>query len=439
MIERGSATISMTVREKGFVPFACVGAVVVLAVWLIRGERHLWGLYGPHEYWATIWATDYSNGFVNRGLLGEILKHLAIDNTNYLVITAASWLVMLGLFAVILKYLWQLTKDHDVGISMCLLVAVLFSPAISGLLIETMGDSVQVLLLVHLLAAPLLLDGRVHPIIVGAIYAVLGAGMVLVHEASIFFFVPWLAIQVFVARKTNVSRAALIGYGLASAGVVAILVARGFSSGGAELPMLHYGAQEHIYGGRLAPPFATILKEEFGRMFGDGLIGYIKTALRLLGAVLLPVLLAGLVTAAMIGTERKSLAQWRKHALLFAVLAVCIGPLVLIAHDWGRWFSYVLILFLATLATMKTPRADNVEADAAELKLPLAGALVLGGLTTTMTLRDYRMDGLFENPPILAACILLIGLFATLAFMARRSRSANTGGSDAPSSTSPAS
>jgi hypothetical protein len=321
---------------------------------------------------------------------------------------------------------------------MCLLVAVMLSPATTGLLIETIGDSVQVLLLVHLLAAPLLLTGRVHAIMVGAIYAILGAAMVLVHEASIFFFVPWLAIQAFFAHRTNASRAALIGYGLASIGVVAVLVARGFSAGGAELPTLHYGMQEFTYEGRLAPAFAIILKEEFDRMFGEGVVGYLKTALRLLGAVLLPIILAGLVTAVRIGTERKSLEQWRKHALVFAALAICIGPLVLIAHDWGRWFSYVLILFLATLAAMKGPLPDKAAADSAEMRLPLAGALVLGGLTTTTALRDYRMDGLFENPPILAASILLIGLFAGLAFMARASRNANTG-SSALSSANPAS
>ena len=69
-------------RERGFAPFMLVGAAFFAVVWIVRGERHLSGLYGPHEYWASHWATDYSDGFVNRGLLGEIIRRLGIDNAN---------------------------------------------------------------------------------------------------------------------------------------------------------------------------------------------------------------------------------------------------------------------------------------------------------------------------------------------------------------------
>jgi hypothetical protein len=404
-------------RERGFAPFMLVGAAFFAVVWIVRGERHLAGLYGPHEYWASQWATDYGDGFVNRGLLGEIIRRLGIDNANYLFITLASWAVSLVLFAVIMEMLWGLVKQLEAGARICLLAAVVISPAVAGMLIETMGDPLQVLLLVHILLAQHLLAGRSRPLAVGAVYALFGVAMALVHEASIFFFVPWLGIQAFIVQKTANSRAALIGNCLTSVITVAVLVARGFSAGGMENPVIHLGDQDFIYEGRLAPPFMTLLQEETARMFGSGLPGYVKTALRIAGATALPVVLAGLLTAARIGTGAGATRQWRTYALAFFGPAICLGPLMLIAHDWGRFFSYELILFLLTLSALKPHESDPGQR-AAVIMFPLAGSLVLAGLTTTAALREYRVNGLDADPHILAACGVVIGVFAVLTFVA---------------------
>lgn len=406
-------------RERGFAPFMLVGAAFFAVVWAVRGERHLSGTYGPHEYWASHWATDYSNGFVNRGLLGEIVRRLGIDNANYLFITIASWAVSLALFAVTLNVFWRLAKQLEADTRICLLAAVIVSPAVTGMLIETMGDPLQVLLLVHILLAQYLLGGNARPLLVSAIYAVLGVAMVLVHEASIFFFVPWLAVQAFVIQKTAHARGALIGNCLAGVITVVILVIRGFSAGGVENPVIHLADQDFVYQGRLAPPFLTLLQEETGRMFGSGLTGYVRTALRLAGATAVPVVLAGLLTAARIGTGAGAARQWRIYALAFFGPAICLGPLMLVAHDWGRFFSYELILFLLTLSAAKAPASDATR-PSKEIMLPLAGSLILAGLTTTASLNEYRVNGLYADSHILAACGLVIGVFAVLTFLARK-------------------
>jgi hypothetical protein len=408
-------------RERGFAPFMLVGVAFFAVVWIVRGERHLSGMYGPHEYWASQWATDYSDGFVNRGLLGEVFRRLGIDNASYLFITLASWVVLAALFVVILDVLWRLLKQFEAGTRICLLAVVVLSPAVAGMLIETMGDPLQVLLVIHILLALYLLEDRSRPLIVGAIYAVFGVAMALVHEASIFFFVPWLAVQAFVIQKNANARAALIGNCLAGVITVAILVIRGFSAGGMENPAIHLGGQDFIYEGRLAPPFMTLLQEETGRMFGSGLQGYVKTMLRIAGATALPVVLASLLTAARIGMGAGAGRQWRIHALAFFGPAICLGPLMLIAHDWGRFFSYELILFLITLSTLPAPEGE-LKQRGAMIVFPLAGSLVLAGLTTTAALREYRVNGLDADPHILEACGLVICVFGVLTFLARKDR-----------------
>ena len=407
-------------RERGFVPFMVGGAAIFLIVWVVRGERHLFNLFGPHEYWASLWASDYRHGFVNRGLLGETLRRLSIDNTNYKVLTLASWAVSLGLFGVILNTLWRLLKDFDSRLRAGLLVAITLSPAIAGMLIETMGDPLMLLLLVHVLLAPLLLGRRQRWLVVGVIYALVGSAMELVHEASVFFFVPWLGVQAFLAQRTPAARAAFIGYTLASLSVVTILVVRGFSVGGGAAPVLHMSGQTYTEQGGLAPPFAELLHVELQRMFGHGLSGLLTTACRLIGAAIIPLCLAALLTAAR--TRTAAVALWRNHAIAFLAPAICLGPLMLIASDWGRFFSYQFILFLVTLAAMRPSTPQEASPNMDWLNLPLFGALVLSGITTTSALRDYRMDGLFANAGIFVACLLLIGFFAIMTRLSAQKR-----------------
>jgi len=75
--------------------FWLAGGLAFYLVFLVRGERHLFQWFGPHEYWATHWARDYSGGFARRGLLGEIISFVGADNTSYALITLITFLAFL--------------------------------------------------------------------------------------------------------------------------------------------------------------------------------------------------------------------------------------------------------------------------------------------------------------------------------------------------------
>jgi hypothetical protein len=404
--------------DRGFVPFMLAATAIFLITWIVRAERRFGGLFGPHEYWASQWATDYREGFVNRGLLGETLRSLGIDNTNYLFLTFASWLVAIALFVLVVNALWRATRDLGAGVRYCLMAALVMSPAISGILVETVGDPLQLLLLLNIALASFLLSGKTPPLVVALVYGAFGAAMVLVHEASIFFFLPWIAVQAFLIQKTAASRAAFAGNCLAGLVVVAIIVVRGFSAGGLESPTLHLGDENLVYQGRLAPPFAVLLGEELQRMFGSGLAGYLETILRVAGASLIPVVMAGVLMIARLGGSAGSASHWPVLGLGFLIPLVGLGPLMLIAHDWGRFLSYELMLYVLTLSFMKLP-ATSLSIQPRTL-IALAGAMALSGITTTMALKDYRIDGLYADTRTFAACFLLIGVFGLLAFLYRR-------------------
>lgn len=404
--------------DRGFVPFMLAAAAIFLVTWIVRAERRFGGLFGPHEYWASQWATDYRDGFVNRGLLGETFRRLGIDNTDYLFLTFASWLVAIALFGLVMIALWRATKDLGAGVRYCVMAALAMSPAVSGILIETVGDPLQFLLLLNIALATFFLNGRTPPLIVGLIYAAFGAAMVLVHEASIFFFLPWLGVQAFLTQKTTASRAAFAGNCVASLVVVAIIVVRGFSAGGLESPTVHLGVETFVYQGRLAPPFAVLLGEELQRMFGSGLTGYVETILRVAGASIIPVVMAGVLMTARLGGGAGSASHWRVLGLAFLIPLVGLGPLMLIAHDWGRFLSYELMLYVLTLSFMKLPATSPLIQP--RTLIALAGSMALSGLTTTMALKDYRIDGLYADTRTFAACFLLVGVFGLLAFLYRR-------------------
>lgn len=395
------------------------GAFAFFLVFLVRGERHLFYWFGPHEYWATHWARDYTDGFARRGLLGEIIALLGGDNTNYALITFGSWIAALGLAAVLTDAMWRLTRRMGQWEATLLTMAVLISPATSGILLETLGDPLQLILLIYILAARFVLPtGKL--LIIAPVFALLGLFMSLTHEASVFFVLPALGIQALILRRTLASWTAFGACLTTSAIIVAILMLTNMAEAPTSNPVLHLGNATFAYEGKF-DSFDNLLSEEFVRMFGSGFSGLFETVARLSGAIMVPLFLGLMIIGCRYGASVPPTSKQARAAISFALVMLAVFPLMLIAHDWARFFGYILLVFLATIAD--TTPADGSPSPMRGAAGFVAGGLLLAGLTTTDKLDQYRMDGLWWQPRIMLTCLLVFGLTALFIVLARADQS----------------
>lgn len=395
------------------------GAIAFCIVFLVRGERHLFYWFGPHEYWATHWARDYSDGFARRGLLGEIITLLGGDNTSYALITLGSWIAAFGLAILAIEALWRLTRKMGQLDAVLLAMAILLSPATFGILFETLGDPLQLVLLIYILAARFALPNR-NLFIVAAVFVLLGLFMSLTHEASVFFVLPALGIQALVLRRDLPAWTAFGACLVTSAIVVGIIMLTNMAEAPASNPVLHLGNATFAYEGKF-DSFDNLLKEELVRMFGSGLPGLFETAARISGAMMLPLFLGSMLIASRYGMSIPPTSRQARIAISLALVMLAVFPLMLIAHDWGRFFGYILLVFLTSIADM-TPDEDEPSPMPGTRGF-VAGGLLLAGLTTTDKLDQYRMDGLWWQPHLMLTCFGIFALTLLFVLLSRAEKS----------------
>ena len=402
--------------------FWLAGGLAFYLVFLVRGERHLFQWFGPHEYWATHWARDYSGGFARRGLLGEMISFVGADNTSYALITIASWIVALGLAAVAIDAMWRLTRKMKQWDAILLSMAIFISPATFGILLETLGDPLQLILLIYLLTARFVLPGR-NLLIIAPVFALLGLFMSLTHEASVFFVLPALGVQALVLRRDLASWTAFGACLATSAIIVAILMLTNMAEAPASNPVLHLGGAGFAYEGKF-DSFDNLLGEELTRMFGSGFYGLYETAARVGGAMMVPVFLGLMMIASRYGANIPPTPIQARAAISFALVMLAVFPLMLIAHDWARFFAYILLVYLATMADT-TPDDDESKPMPGSAGF-VAGGILLAGLTTTDKLDQYRMDGLWWQPRLMLTCLVVFALTALFVMLSRNDRASRS-------------
>ncbi len=384
--------------------FWLIGVISVCIVLIVRTEHHVFDWFGPDGYWATHWARDYSNGFVRRGLLGTLIRLPGGDPSDYAVITIFSWIIALALMAVIVDSLWRVTRPLARWQAATILVIMLVSPVTSGVLIETLGDPVQLIVLIYLLLARHLLPGG-RSIIIVPVFAAFGLIMSLIHEATVFFVLPALFIQALMLRKSKGTWTAFAACFISSAAVVAILFLTNVAEPATSNPVLHLGDAAYVYPMQF-DSFTNLLKDELIRMFASGIGGYMETIARLGGAAALPVFLAMLLITFRYGLSRPWSGRQLAAIAAFALPMMAIFPLLLVAHDWGRFFAYAFIIFLAAMAD--TAGEETAAPRRAVILSFLGSGLLLSGLTTTDQLSLYRMDGLRMQPNLMLVCFAVI-------------------------------
>jgi hypothetical protein len=449
--------------------FIIIGAVALFIEIIIRRPPGLLGIDGgPDRYWALHWVRDYSNGFERRALLGEIQRLLYIDPSDYRIITLFSWVSSIALYVTVVAAILKMLDGIQVPIRLALVAIVLISPATTGLIVETTGDPLQLLLTVYFALICFVFGCWREPLSSSAITATIFGGFAiastLVHEANIFFTLPSTLIIAF-WRKSKPAFAALISHSL-GAGLTAVFVlwATERPDAVSSMPLLHIGSETIVSGDALFPSFSYLLADETNRLFGQGAYGYFVWSSILTSSLLLPIFLIYLFISAcgasiegnrlrvavlllITAAAPASLAPYSlvraigylacfyllPAVLIFTVAASCLVnrtsklgcsrlfPIFVVlllfsapvyaAHDWGRFISYSFFSSMI-LCSMSRETSELKLSSISSLAIsPLIGAgLIIAGLTATPLLGAYRFQGLYQVRPIFIAVSVIIAV-----------------------------
>ena len=418
MTQDSSATVSAAGRPllsgSNFVLLAV--AVFLIEVLFASGKELFgsvhFGLHGPGGYWAFQWPRDYSHGFIRRGLLGEVVRRVGLDNTNYLTVTVLSWTVSLLLYVFFARSVRQLLREMAAVESLLLAAVLLLSPITTGMFLEITGDPLMVVLLGYVLLHLFLTRGRFPAAAEFAVCAVFGAVSIFIHEASLFFFAPAIGVVCLVLGERR-RVAPLAGYLLAALPAVLIVVfATQHGSSQEAVPMLHWRGVVAYAAPDQYPSFSSLAATDNAANFGRGVYGLAKMVYRFVSCLIVPAFLALVVVKSSFGV---SATVSKKATLAILIPAVCCLPLFAIAHDWGRFFAFQFILAITHLGTWKS----GLPGKATRMEFGSVGAaLVIAGITTTPVALTYRVLGLSDSRPIFLATVLIV--LGSMLWMRRR-------------------
>ncbi|MBI2740186.1 MAG: hypothetical protein HYX38_27025 [Rhodospirillales bacterium] len=372
-----------------------VGLAAFYVVVEFRAHAGLLGVRGPDAYWALHWSRDYSGNFVRRGLLGEVLRTFGIDSTDYLVITFLAWSISLALALLLIEAAFRLSRGLGKLEAYLLLLVITMSPATVGLIAETTGDPLQLLLGAYLLLHWLVYVARpAGPWWTGGLFGLFGLIAGLIHEASIFLLFPAAAITACILVRTTASRVAAVTYLLGSAiAVGSVILVTQQATGPIPGGYIHVGAARMAMPDNSFPTFTELLAVENAYNFGRGLVGYAVFAKRLIGSLLIPFFLACLVGAVSFGAENYNPTDRRRVWATFAIPILLSAPLYLIAHDWGRFAGLAFMESLILLGLWRAAKAPKPNIDrVGVLSITL---LFAGIMTSAPALESYRINGLY--------------------------------------------
>jgi hypothetical protein len=447
-----------------------IGAVALFIEIIIRRPPGMFGIVGgPDLYWALHWAPNYSNGFKRRALLGEMERLFNIDSSDYRIITMFSWASTLALYVTVVAAILKVLGEIQAPIRSALLAIVLISPATTGLIVETTGDPLQILLAVYFALICFVFgcwrEPLSNPAIAATIFGGFGIASTLVHEASVFFTLPCTLIIAF-WRKSKPAFAALISHSLGAGLTLGFVVWATERPDAVSSTLIHIGSESIVSAdGWLVSSFSSLLAEQTSRLFGQGIRGYFAWSSTLSSSLLLPIFLIYLFISAcgasgagtrlrsailllIIAASPASLASdvlvrtigylacffLLPAALIFRVTSYCVvnrtskarcyqlfpvfaalvlfsTPLYVIAGDWGRFLSYSL--FSSMILCSMSSETSKIKLPPISIPAisPLIGAgLIIAGLTATPLLDSYRWQGLKQVMPIFVVASVIIAI-----------------------------
>ncbi len=291
-------------------------------------------------YIASFYFLTYAGGGRRRALIGSLLAALHPGGLSLRALNLLALLILCSLLAFFLQAV--LHAAANATLKQRLLYLALCAGVLISIQWEILGDLLQIDLLLFLLGALALRRLRLHDSLRLGLAILLFLLMALVHEAAIFLFPAFLP---FVTGKRPTLRqlafpvafaVVLLGLSLHWGGTPPSDTANAAPTAQAATPETN------------TPPFTVLLGEEGRHDFGS---------VRLFAAFgsrflrILSLLYACLVVCATtLGSRAKGFLQTFLRALLISL------PLWVIAHDWGRFVSdLILLTFFCEFLLLQSP------------------------------------------------------------------------------------
>lgn len=394
-----------------------LAALAIMAAGLVLACINLYRSVAPHcgqalgcvdKYWADFWLIAYRDGFLRRALIGQIVDLASGGTVGWLALNIAMAAVALGAAASVPLLLWR--HHRAAALAPLLFVALVSGPGVT-LMGETLGDPLQVCFLIFL--GYFLLAPRLSAAASLAAMAGVAVLMSMVHEASIFLFLPalWLVHALAHGGRVRLAGALVLMIALLLPYVLVL------NDQGDVAPRMAVVARD---GSLLTAPadalpsFGQLLREElhyyFGSLWGLGVLAYKS------GSIFVFPLFWLAVLARHFGD--------RAAFPLFLVLLALSAPLYVIAHDWGRFclYSFLLAVLIATRVPRDVPvigwsparaRLERALGQAGRLALPVG--LVAAFPFVYQGTDAYRVYGFAPLNYIAALLCVAVGIgYATL-------------------------
>jgi hypothetical protein len=306
------------------------------------------------------WLTNYSAGFIRRGLVGEVVLLLGQASGIRLV-----WIVFGIQVAVYLIFLWcvyRLTEELRWG---WMVAALLLSPATLGFIVldPPNGFKKEILLFVALATVIcMVLYARLRDWQMTAVLSAIGVLLVLSHE-PLLFYLPYIFAAVAIHAGSMRRALGMVAWPVILCGVAAIAVLlhpgdramaeKICSSVGGTLGTFGV-ADDSICGGSIA-----WLQESLEQAHANVMVAaWVHHSFSLYG--LLAVLALFPVFAALVMLYRQGAAQ-REVKIIAACSAMALaGSLVVFysGRDWGRWIHiHAVCLMLLVMMVSRGERS----------------------------------------------------------------------------------
>jgi hypothetical protein len=291
-------------------------------------------------YWTQFWLTSYQDGFVRRSLPGTLLRLMFKNGMDVTYLSTIHIIISCALLLLVLIALFTVVSKH-ISQNAAVLVSVLLglSP-VAAMVFETTGDPLQLAILIFV--ACMLLTMQAAPATKLLSLTITSAVCLVIHEASLFFTLPYVILSLPVARKTRLEHLVITSWliVITTSALVAILTSR--SVGSPTFYVKNSITGELIYAASNATPgFGSLLEDEVAYNVkgyqGSITASAMKFVFKLVAFTYIPILVVLFVAS----YRKAGCAIDFKNYAYF--LASCI-PLLVIAHDWGRFAAFVLIM-----------------------------------------------------------------------------------------------
>ncbi len=345
-------------------------------------------------YWANFWLISYTDGYERRAFFGQVVRFFFDGSISYIVMNAIA--LIIAICILLSTYLIYFLKTSN-NRSWLIVFFVLVSGPATTVFFEVLGDPLHIAfacVIAYILFAKKLASVYLS----GATALLTGLLVVLIHEASIFLFLPviYLFYKLSVEKEPKYLPLASIMI-LLTLGVVVLLNAQNPTSTGMSLvtkTTVYFPPKD------ILPSFFTLLKSELLHYFGSAK-GPFYLAYKIVGVFLWPVLVLQAI-----GHIQKAKACFS----IFVFLLLPSLPLYVIAADWGRFAIYTLCLSLIVYGKISDNQVIalphyiyNISEKCFQLTRPMFGraASIIVLLLLFYSRTGYRVDGLSEHTVII--------------------------------------